>query len=141
MTKTILVPVDGSEQSMATIDFAMENYPEADLVLFHVVDISQFMREHEQDQDDPETVREAARNHAATVLEDAENKAASHSGAVEPKTGSGQASREIIEYAESHDIDQIIIGCCGQTFKSEVTLGEVAESVVRRAHVPVTVVH
>lgn len=99
------------------------------------------MREHGLDQDDPEQVREAARNHAATMLEDAENRTSSHTGSVDPKTASGQASRKIIEYAESHDIDQIIIGCCGQTFKSEVTLGEVGESVVRRAHIPVTVVH
>lgn len=141
MSKRLLVPVDGSDQSFESLEFAMNNYSQANLILLHVVDISQFMREHQQDASDPEAIRETAREYATTVLNEAEDRAADHSGSVEPKTGSGQASRVILEYAESHDVDQIIIGCCGQTFKSEVTLGEVAESVVRRANVPVTVVH
>lgn len=52
----------------------------------------------------------------------------------------GNPAREIVEYAEEHDIDHIIVGNHGRDGVSRILLGSVAEKVVRRAAVPVTVV-
>jgi len=45
-----------------------------------------------------------------------------------------------VEYAEESDVDHIVIGSHGRSGVSRILLGSVAESVVRRADMPVTVV-
>ena len=52
----------------------------------------------------------------------------------------GRPTRTIVEYADEHDIDQIVMGSHGRSGMSRILLGSVAEIVVRRATVPVTVV-
>jgi len=52
----------------------------------------------------------------------------------------GRPTKVIVEYADDHDIDQIVMGSHGRSGMSRILLGSVAEIVVRRASVPVTVV-
>jgi len=52
----------------------------------------------------------------------------------------GDPAREIVDYAEDHEIDQIVMGSHGRTGATRLLLGSVAELVVRRSPVPVTVV-
>jgi len=56
------------------------------------------------------------------------------------ETAVGKPSREIVSFAEENDVTQIIIGSHGRKGVSRVLLGNVAENVVRRAPVTVTVV-
>lgn len=141
MPKTILVPVDGSEQSFGALAFATRDYPRSTIVILSIVDISQFTREHEVETSDPERIREIAREQTSKTLDEATARIDGHDGGVQTKTGAGQASRVILDYATDHNIDQIVLGCCGKSFKSDVQLGQVTDAVVRRATIPVTVVH
>jgi len=59
---------------------------------------------------------------------------------VETATEVGQPSRTIVAYAQEHDLDHVVIGSYGRKGLSRVLLGSVAELVVRRSPVPVTVV-
>ena len=52
----------------------------------------------------------------------------------------GTAVPIIVEYAQEHQIDLIIVGTVGRTGLSHLLLGSVAESVVRKAHCPVLTV-
>jgi nucleotide-binding universal stress UspA family protein len=51
----------------------------------------------------------------------------------------GKPARAIVEYADDHDIDQIVMGSHGRSGVTRILLGSVAESVVRDSTVPVTV--
>jgi nucleotide-binding universal stress UspA family protein len=67
-------------------------------------------------------VEEASENIVTTVLE------------------FGEPEEVIIEYAENHDIDRIVMGSHCRTGAERFLLGSVAETVIRRASVPVMVV-
>jgi len=53
----------------------------------------------------------------------------------------GDASDAIVEYAVAHDIDLIVCGTHARTGFSRVSMGSVAERIVRRAGCPVLTVH
>ncbi|MBX3444089.1 MAG: universal stress protein [Planctomyces sp.] len=55
-------------------------------------------------------------------------------------TRSGHVEREIVKYAEEHDVDLLVIGTHGRTGIAHWFMGSVAEKVVRFAHCPVLVV-
>jgi nucleotide-binding universal stress UspA family protein len=52
----------------------------------------------------------------------------------------GDPAREIVSYAETHEVDHIVLGSHGREGVSRLLLGSVAEKVVRRSPAPVTVV-
>ena len=56
------------------------------------------------------------------------------------KSATFMSRREIIGFAEDNDVSHIVIGSHGRTGASRVLLGSVAQTVVRRAPTPVTVV-
>jgi nucleotide-binding universal stress UspA family protein len=53
----------------------------------------------------------------------------------------GTPSEEIVNYADEHEIDLIVMGTHGRTGVARVLLGSVAEKVVRKAPCPVLTVH
>ncbi|MBV0900585.1 universal stress protein [Haloarcula salina] len=142
MGKRILVAVDSSEQASDACSFAAEEYPDATLVLLHVINpaeagysaeasIPSFSEEWYEQQ-------EAA---AESLFDDLEA-AATEAGVetVERVLEVGRPTQVIVDYAEDNDIDQIVMGSHGRAGMSRILLGSVAEIVVRRASVPVTVV-
>jgi nucleotide-binding universal stress UspA family protein len=60
--------------------------------------------------------------------------------AVETATVLGRPARAIVEYAEEEVVDAIVIGSHGRDGVARLLPGSVAETVVRRSPVPVTVV-
>lgn len=68
------------------------------------------------------------------------DRAEKHGVTLTTETGSGRPERAIVAYAEDHLVDEIVIGSHGRTGGSRILLGSVAEQVVRRSPIPVTVV-
>ena len=142
MDRRILVPVDGSEQAMDAASFAMAEYPDAELVLLHVINpteagysaqasVPSFSEEWYEDR----------RTEARERFDDLEAAAReSGAGAVERALEVGRPTTAIVDYADAHDVDQVVMGSHGRSGMSRLLLGSVAETVVRRAPVPVTVV-
>ncbi|GGN93280.1 MULTISPECIES: universal stress protein [Haloarcula] len=142
MGKRILVPVDGSDQAKAASEFVVDNYPDATVVLLHVINpaeagysaqasVPSFSEEWYQQ-------KKAA---AESLFDDLE--AAAHDAGVETVERVlevGRPTQTIVDYADDHDIDQIVMGSHGRSGVSRILLGSVAETVVRRATVPVTVI-
>lgn len=59
---------------------------------------------------------------------------------VETDVEVGDPAQSIVEYADTNDADHIVIGSHGRQGVARFLLGSVAETVVRRSVVPVTVV-
>lgn len=140
MGQKILVPTDGSEKSQKGLEYAIEEFPEANITVLHV--------SPEQAQGDlntfsglTEVVAESDEIKSATteVIKKAKNIAASKGNTIDTEVVRGRADREIVRYAGENDIDLIIIGSRGREGIAEVVLGSVAERVVRRSPVSVLV--
>lgn len=55
-------------------------------------------------------------------------------------TNGRDIAEAIVAYAEAHGYDHIVLGSAGRTGLSRLVLGSVAQSVVTKAHCPVTIV-
>lgn len=141
MTKRLLVPVDGSDPADAALEFALGEYPAADITVLSVIDPTDVgYGSIEAAPSTFEHLQRSAEDRTEKVLDEAESRAADHDMTVTTETVIGMPSRAIVEWAENNDMDGIVIGSHGRKGVTRVLLGSVAESVVRRSPVPVTVV-
>jgi len=139
MSVRILVPMDGSPLSKRALEHALSTHPDADVTVLYVVD---YIEESYGARAliGSDELRERAHEHARSLFEDARALADEYDATIETDTAEGDPSREICAYAADHDVDQIVVGSHGRSPMSRILLGSVAESVTRRAPVPVTVV-
>jgi nucleotide-binding universal stress UspA family protein len=145
MGHNVLVPVDGSTQSWEALEHAIEHFESSTITVIHVIDhadraifVDTFggfadPEHHERAQDAAEDLCEQARTRAENTGLDTE-------AAFECITKTGHPARAIVKYVESNDVDYVVMGSRGHTGLKRILLGSVAESVVRRSSVPVTVV-
>jgi nucleotide-binding universal stress UspA family protein len=145
MTQRILVPFDGSDQAITALEYALTQFSDADITVVHVIEAggvsgmgTGYMAPHYGEAFAAE--REAAEDRAEQLFEEAQAHADEYGVTLTTATESGRPVREIIGYTEENDIDQIVIGSHGRSGASRLLLGSVAETVVRRAPVPVIVV-
>ncbi|PHQ37452.1 hypothetical protein DJ69_16980 [Halorubrum persicum] len=144
MSETVLVPIDGSDPADAAVSFAFETFPDAHHVLFHVINPLETALDSS-----PEAVTEefwsqriaAAQTQSEAILGAAERRVRDADVSAEVGSKIGPPARAIVDAAEERDADQIVMGSHGRTGLSRIALGSVAETVLRRAPVPVTVVH
>ena len=135
----ILVPIDGSAQSTDALQYAADEFDPSEITLLHVIDpieagysatasVPGYSEEwYKHQQEEAESLFEEARE----LVDGAELTTA---------TEVGRPSRTIVEYAEENDIDHIIMGSHGRSGVTRILLGSVAEAVVRRSPIPVTIV-
>ena len=132
MTETILVPVDGSESAWIALEYAGEQHDDGSIVVLHVVDPSE--GDYVEPTDDSRPTERSTE-----LLETARERAATKGVDVETDTTTGSPAGAILEYAADNEIDHIVMGSRGRSGLSRLLLGSVAETVVRRSSVPVTV--
>lgn len=137
MTAHVVVPVDGSTQSTAALSTALELFPEEPITLLYIADAIVGV-----DDDDSSTLDElrAEQRRAAERYFDGALATVDDDRPIETAVETGSPWRQIVEYAEENDVDHIVMGSHGRDGPARVLLGSVAELVVRRAPVPVTVV-
>lgn len=135
----VLVPIDDSDPARNAIEFAAKEHPDAEIIALHVIGL-QGGAYGEGAMFAYDELMEAQEERAEGLLEEVSAIAAEHDVEITTETIVGQPSREIVDYADEHDIDRIVIGSHGRTGASRVLLGSVAERVVRRAPMPVTIV-
>ncbi|WP_255193317.1 universal stress protein [Natronobeatus ordinarius] len=155
MTQTILVPTEGSPLSTKALETALADYPDAEVVVLHVADpigsglgLIDVMRPTFHDGSPPGSVspeywrewHEKAETKAKAVFEEAREKAAERDRTVETVLEFGDPEDVIVEYAETHDVDRIVMGSNCRTGTNRFLLGSVAETVVKRAPTPVMIV-
>lgn len=141
MSRHILVPMDLSDQADEALEYARTEYPEAEITVLHVINPTAVGYSTDyMGTDYWEDWYEDAQNRAGDLFERIKGETTEHVGTLTTETATGQPAREIVEYAQTHPVDQIIMGSHGRSGVSRILLGSVAETVVRRSPVPVTVV-
>ncbi|WP_435145043.1 universal stress protein [Halobaculum sp. P14] len=143
MTRRVLVPIDSSEQSTAALEHALDVHGDAEYVLVHVVDPNRWISTGDAEGDVyySKELEESAKNAAKELLADAEAVVRERGAAAETETLYGPPARTIVDYIDEHDFDAVVMGSHGRTGIDRLLLGSVAEKVVRRSPVPVTIVH
>ena len=150
----ILVAIDGSEHSMKAVDLALEmakkesSSPQkigSELTALTVLDVSRprrflssFIAAPTYGLRELEEERNAAKHWMDAVRKKAEEKKIPFRSEIIEGLVSAEAT--IVDYAESHQIDLIVVGTRGRTGFSKVLLGSVASRVVEYAHCSVIVV-
>jgi len=132
----VLVAYDGSEPAVKAVEHAAAEHDE-ELVLLRVTETADSSLEAgielAQDalSDDDET---------DVLSEEVRDRLASDAVSYRVERVLGDPTEKIAAVAGREEIDHVVVGSHGRTGVSRVLLGSVAESVVRHAPVPVTVV-
>jgi nucleotide-binding universal stress UspA family protein len=138
MVERVLVAVDGSEVAERALRYALEVHADAEVTVLTVVGEPSAMFGKATAialSDDPgESMREQAR----PVLDRVREIAAEYDVEVATEVGGGHPARTILDRAEA--FDAVLIGSHSGSLADRVFVGNVAEKVVRRSPVPVTVV-
>lgn len=135
----ILVALDDSDSAKRALEYALDQYPDEEIVALHVIDQARYVERTSvhADRDAEMDRREAA---AEAIREEAEATAASRGASVTTRAVLGRPEREIVLFAEQEDVDHVVIGSRRNSGISRALFGSVADIVVRRSPVPVTVV-
>lgn len=120
---TVLVAYDGSRPAQKAVGHAVEKYSDEEVVLLRVVEVSTGSLAAGIDLIQ-ERLKEEREEVSTEVSEEVEE----------------LVDTTDVEFAEETDVDTIVVGSHGREGVSRVFLGGVAEKVVRRAPMTVTVV-
>lgn len=139
MVETVLVPMDHSPLARRALEFALEEYPGSEIIVLHVVD---YIEESYAGKllVGPEELRERGRERAEELFESARSIAENHDREIRTVMEFGKPEREVIGFADEADVDLIVIGSHGRSIVSRIVIGDVAQTVVERAEMPVTIV-
>ena len=145
MASHVLVPVDGSTLSQRALRHALQEFPDADITAYHVVDLF--------DPDPPGAGESSYEPMLGTeewyryvgelrdrIFDDVAEVAADYDRSVETDSDVGDPARLVLEYATDEPVDHVVIGAHGRPEPQRPIYGSVAETVTRRSPVRVTVV-
>ena len=158
MAKRILVAVDGSEEAAEALTFAATEWPEASVTALHVINPAESTTG--ADGGFPGAVEQwydSACARGERILTEAADQV---DRAIETRLEVGRPTTTIVAVAagsddavaaggasdlgekdtSGHPFDHVVLASQGRTGLARMLLGSVAEGVVRRADVPVTVV-
>ena len=141
MASRILVPMDDSEQAGQALEYALDNFPDTDVSVLHVVGVPSSMMGEATGLALADDLEEAAAERAEPVFERAREIATERDREIDTIVGIGHPARNIIDRAENYDT--IVLGAHGGD-RSRLTrrflVGNVADTVSKRAPVPVIIV-
>jgi len=145
-----LVAVDGSEPSTHALDHAIEFASRADAALRIVYAVEPRVLVEETGEEAPTNAAvgqriytediEVAEDRGEDVLADARAAVESAGLSVETELLYGDPVDGIVAYADTEDVDGIVVGHRGLSTQVERMVGSVAKGLVENATVPVTVV-
>lgn len=149
----VLVAIDGSISLMHTIDYAisiaMKN--NSQLVILYVIDVykypylpssiilaptfgsEKYLEERNEAEERMNKIKEKYKQKTKNNIDSKELK-------TEIIEGAKSAATTIMEYAESENIDLIIIGSRGRTSFKKLLLGSVSSDIIKNAHCAVLVI-
>ena len=142
MPAHVLVAMDSSPQATAALEFALTEFPDAAVTVLHVsnpIDGMYFAGEESMYVDFEEIERRSTAE-TERIFETAREIAEPYDADVETVSKMGSPARAIVAYVDDHDVDHVVVGSHGRSGVDRLLLGSVAELVVRRSSVPVTVV-
>ncbi|THE66144.1 universal stress protein [Salinadaptatus halalkaliphilus] len=138
MYETILFPTDGSDHAETVAKHAFEaaSTRSATLHVLSVVDDRAFLV---LDDDRVDAVRGDLAETAREATDEAATRATEAGLEVETAVETGHPAECIVDYADDHGVDLIVMGTSGDNYENNV-VGSVSQRVVQTAPVPVTTV-
>jgi len=130
--------MDDSEMAERALEYALENHPNAEITVLHVVGEPSPMLGAAAGIALEDDLEEAAQKRAATVFDRAREIAAEHDAEVDTEVKLGDPIKGILNSAE--DVDAVVLGTHGGSLVDRLFVGDVAQKVFRQSPVPVTVV-
>jgi len=136
MFETVVIATDGSDSAKRGVRTALDLADRFDATVhaLYVVDAGEIRGTPEAVRDDLREAMQTAGNKALSFVRDEDG------DDVETAVREGKPAAQIIEYAGEVDADVIALGTRGRHGEHAFLLGSVAESVVRRAPMPVLTV-
>lgn len=135
--KKILVPLDGSPNSMRGLDRAIEiaKNSDAEITGFYVfhLPIAAGIRYTQK-------MKDEAQKKAVKAIGPAMNKTQKAGATFKYQTGGGNTGSEVVKYAQKGKFDMIVIGARGLGGAKETFLGSTSNYVMHKTKVPVLVV-
>jgi nucleotide-binding universal stress UspA family protein len=137
----VLIPIDGSPQAQNALEYALEEFDMAEITVLNVIDpIEAGYTSQATVPGYSEEWFEQSKAAADELFADAQATADEYDVELQTATEVGRPSRTIVSYAEDEDVDHIVMGSHGRSGVTRILLGSVAENVVRRSPMPVTIV-
>ena len=141
MPDDVPVAFDGSPLSERALTYALETFPDATITTLYVINpIDSVIDVEAGGLPVAEDWYDNAQERATNVRTTATGLAAEQGIDLDTVTEEGRPARTVLEYADDHGIDQIVLGSHGWSGIDRMLLGSVAETVTRRARIPVTVI-
>ncbi|MGB9956220.1 universal stress protein [Haloferax prahovense] len=142
MAEHVLVPTDGSPQSVAAVRFAATEWPDAELTLLNVINPADADYRERALSGSEEWFQAEKRKARETFAEvKAEVGLVDTDRTITDRIEVGSPQKVIVEVLDDDaDYDHVVMGSHGRTGVSRILLGSVAEEVLRRSPVPVTIV-
>lgn len=137
----VLIPVDGSEHAKHAVASLIKQHQAGGALDIHLLNVQipvesgharMFVTKNDLDTYYRDEGRQALEG-AATLLKQAGIPFSEH-------LAIGHTAETIINFAQQHQFDQIVMGTHGRTGLTHVLLGSVASNVLRSSKVPVTLV-
>ena len=144
MMTRVLLPVDDREHARRACNLAVDLFPDGSLVLLHVLNPAD--AGYSSEAAVPGGADDWYDRHcdeAGDLFDDIEThirERADDEITLERQIAVGRPARTVVNHVEQGDIDHVVMGSHGRRGVSRLLLGSVAETVVRHAPVPVTVV-
>jgi nucleotide-binding universal stress UspA family protein len=133
----ILVPLDGSKNSMRGLDAAISiaNASGAEITGFYVFNlpIAAGIKYTKK-------MKDQAQEKAVKAIGPAMRKAQQAGAKFQHKTGGGDTGEEIVRFANKGNYDLLVIGARGMSGVKEAFLGSVSNHVMHKSKIPVMVV-
>lgn len=136
----LLVPFDGSAAATEALLFACERFDDAAIRVLFVVDTSVTHQPERYLGMKLGDIYEKREQEGERHLAAAERIAADRGVSVTTALTRGEPARAVLEAVEAHDVDHVVIGSYSRSVFERFFLGSVAERVVERAPVSVTVI-
>lgn len=138
MISSVLVPMDDSKLAERALQYALEAHPDADITVVHVVGEPSPMMGKAVRLALEDDMEQAAEEQAEELLTRAREIAAEYDVTLETDVGFGHPAKVVVNRSEAYDV--VVIGSHGGSLVDRLFVGDVADTIVRRAPVPVTIV-
>jgi nucleotide-binding universal stress UspA family protein len=128
-----------AEESKKALEHALSEFLDAEITVIHV--ISPGYQYGAEGYAGWEHVIQDEERKAEQLFERAREIAADYEVQISTEQLAGDTPSTILEYADEHQSDHVILGSRGRGGISRLLLGSVAEAVARQSPIPVTIVH
>ena len=143
MADAVLVAIDNSDPARAALEHACRNHPSAAITALHVVDPadqSSYTSMTGAPTVETQAAEQQHEERVQSLFEDAQRIADEYGVVLSTESKTGDPASTVAAAATEGNVDLIVVGSHGREGMSRILLGSVAERIVRRSPVPVTIV-